>query len=254
VARKQKQYKEEVLASLDGRNAIVTGASSGFGKSIALAFAQAGANVALVARRADPLQEVADAIMAQGCTAVVCAADVADEAQIAAAVEQARRALGPIHLLVNNAGMNVTQRSIKDTSSEQWRQLLDVNLTSAFVFTKLLLPEMIERQAGTIINVASRAALRPHLTGGVGYSTSKMGMDALTQVTNEEANPHNVRACLLCPGAGNTPIMDRRPSPPSMEQRARMLQPEDVAEVAVLVASMPPHVNIDLISLVPTRV
>jgi NADP-dependent 3-hydroxy acid dehydrogenase YdfG len=113
---------------------------------------------------------------------------------------------------------------------------------------------MVARKAGTIINVASGAALHPHLAGGVAYSTSKMGMDSLTQVTNEEANPHNVRACLLCPGVGNTPLLDRRPKPPPQEQRAKMLQPEDVAAVALLVASMPAHVNVDLISMRPTNV
>jgi NADP-dependent 3-hydroxy acid dehydrogenase YdfG len=87
----------------------------------------------------------------------------------------------------------------------------------------------------------------------VGYSTSKMGMDALTQVTNEEANPHNVRVCLLCPGVGNTPILDRRPTPPPPEKRQKMLQPEDVAAVALLIASMPAHVNIELVSMLPTR-
>ena len=242
------------MSNLNGKNALVTGASSGFGRAIALAFAEAGANVALVARRGEQLQEVAEMITAQGRKAVVCAADISDEAQIAQAVAHARQGLGQIDLLVNNAGMNVTQRSIQDTSSEQWQQLLTVNLTAAFLFTKLVLPEMITRQDGTIINLASRAALHPHLAGGVGYSTSKMGMDALTQVTNEEANAHNVRACLLCPGVGNTPILDRRSSPPPMAQRQKMLQPEDVAEVALLVAAMPAHVNIELISMLPTQV
>ena len=204
------------MFDLSGKSAIVTGASSGFGRAIALAFANAGAKVALVARRAEQLQEVAETIHQQGGHAIVCAADLSPEAQLAAAVEQAQQAFGPIDVLVNNAGMNVTQRSIKDTSSEQWQQVLSVNLTSAFLFTKFVLPGMMEREAGTIINLASRAALHPHLAGGVGYSTSKMGMDALTQVTNEEANPRNVRACLLCPGVGNTPILDRRPTPPPM--------------------------------------
>jgi NADP-dependent 3-hydroxy acid dehydrogenase YdfG len=242
------------MSSLQGKTALVTGASSGFGQAIATVFAAAGAEVALAGRDASRLQSTAQQIEAQGGRAVICAVDIADETQIQAAVEQARTALGQIDILVNNAGMNVTQRSIADTTAEQWQQLLNVNLTAAFLFTKSILPEMIARSAGTIINVASRAALHPHLAGGVGYSTSKMGMDALTQVTNEEANPHNVRACLLCPGVGNTPLLDRRPKPPPQEQRMKMLQPEDVAAVALLVASMPPHVNIELISMLPTHV
>ncbi len=196
---------------------------------------------------------MADLARAQGSEVVICPANIADQTQVLAAVAHAKVALGQIDVLVNDAGMNVTQRSIKDTSLEQWRQLLDVNLTSAFLFTKAVLPDMIARQAGTIINVASRAALHPHLAGGVGYSTSKQGMDALTQVTNEEANPHGVRACLLCPGVGNTPLLDRRPVPPPLDVRAKMLQPEDLGAVVVLIASMPPHVNIELVSMLPTR-
>lgn len=242
------------MTTLQGRRALVTGASSGFGQAIAVQFAAAGAVVVLVGRDAARLTAVADEIAAQGGRAIICAADIADEAQIKASVEQARAELGQVDILVNNAGMNVSQRSIADTSVDQWRQLLDVNLTAAFVYTKLVLPEMVARKAGTIINVASRAALYPHLAGGVGYSTSKMGMDALTQVTNEEANPHNVRACLLCPGVGNTPLLDRRPVPPPQEQRVKMLQPDDVAAVALLVAALPSHVNVDLVSMRPTNV
>ena len=238
---------------LSGKNALITGASSGFGRAIAIAFAEAGANLALVARSEDRLQEVAALAKDKGGSVAICPVDIADESQIQAAVDKAQAELGMISVLVNNAGMNVTQRSILDTSSAQWRQLLEVNLTAAFLFTKLLLPDMVAQEEGTIINVASRAALHPHLGGGVAYSTSKMGMDSLTQVTNEEANPYNVRACLLCPGVGNTPILDRRPVPPPLEQRKKMLQPEDVAAVAVLVASMPQHVNVDLVSMLPTR-
>lgn len=242
------------MNNLQGKTALVTGASSGFGQAIALAFAEAGARVALVGRDAARLQATAAQIAQVGQPAIICAADIAQEAGIVAAVQQTQSELGQLDLLVNNAGMNVTQRSIKDTSLAQWRQLLDVNLTAAFLFTKLILPTMLAREAGTIINVASRAALHPHLTGGVGYSASKMGMDALTQVTNEEGNPRNVRACLLCPGVGNTPLLDRRPVPPPQEQRVKMLQPADVAAVALLVASLPPHVNVELVSMLPTRV
>jgi NADP-dependent 3-hydroxy acid dehydrogenase YdfG len=233
---------------------LITGASSGFGRGIALACAAEGADLALVGRDEGRLNEVAALARQSGVQAMACVADIADEAQVLAAVAKASAALGRIDVLVNNAGMNVTQRSIKDTSSAQWRQLIEVNLTAAFLFTKAVLPEMIGREEGTIINVASRAALHPHLAGGVGYSTSKQGMDSLTQVTNEEANPHGVRACLLCPGVGNTPLLDRRPVPPPPEQRQKMLQPEDLGAVVVLIASLPPRVNIELVSMRPTRV
>ena len=241
------------MGVLGGKTIIVTGASSGFGEAIAIACCAAGANVSLVARRREVLESVAEAARAQGGNALVCPADVSDDEQIHSVVAQTRAAFGPVDVLVNNAGYNVTERSIADTSAEQWRDLLAVNLTSAFVFTKAVLPEMKARGDGLIINLASRAAMYPSLLAGVGYSTSKIGMEALNIVTNEEGNPHGVRACLFNPGAGNTPIMERRPVVPSAEQKARMIQSEDIAAAVVFLASLPPRVHIDVLSMMPTK-
>ncbi|MCY3799617.1 MAG: SDR family oxidoreductase [Chloroflexi bacterium] len=241
------------MGSLDGKTIIVTGASSGFGEAIALACAEAGANVSLVARRKELLDSVAEAARAIGGQALVCPADVSDDEQICVALEKTRAQFGPIDVLVNNAGLNHTERSIADTSAEQWRELMDVNLTSAFVFTKAVLPEMKERGDGLIINLASRAGMYPSLLAGVGYSASKIGMEALNTVTNEEGNPHGVRACLFNPGAGNTPIIDRRPVKFSAEQKALMIQSEDIAATVVFLASLPPRVHIDFLSMMPTK-
>ena len=156
-------------------------------------------------------------------------------------------------VLVNNAGANISQRSIADTSAEQWRELMDINLTSAFVFTQAVLPEMKTRGDGLIINLASRAGMFPSLGAGVAYSTSKIGMEALNDVTNEEGNAHGVRACLFNPGAGNTPIIDRRPVKFSLEQKMKMIQSVDIAATVVFIASLPPRVNIDLVSMMPTK-
>lgn len=241
------------MGALDGKTIIVTGASSGFGEAIAIACAEAGANVSLVARRKEALEDVAAAAGAKGGQALVCPADVSDDAQIHAALEKTRGAFGPIDVLVNNAGINVTERSIVDTSAEQWRQLMDVNLTSAFTFTKAVLPEMKERGDGLIVNLASRAGMYPSLLAGVGYSVSKIGMEALNTVTNEEGNPFGVRACLFNPGAGNTPIIDRRPVKFSPEAKMKMIQSEDIAATVVFLASLPPRVHIDFLSMMPTK-
>lgn len=245
--------KEQKLKRLEDKVVLVTGASSGFGRAIALSCAADGAHVALVARRQEALEEVAETIRADGGRAAVCVADVSDEAQILTAVTKAQEALGAIDVLVNNAGTNVVERSIQTTSSDQWRYLLAVNLDSAFIFTKAVLPLMIERKQGTIINVASRAAVYPSLMAGVGYSASKLGMEALTKVTNEEANPHNVRATVLYPGEGATPLLDRRPSPPPDAKRAKMLQPEDLGQTVVFLASLHPRVNIEQLTIYPTQ-
>ena len=164
-----------------------------------------------------------------------------------------RAAFGHIDVLVNNAGTNFAARSIGETSAEQWRELMDINLTSAFVFTRAVLPEMKARGDGLIINLASRAGMFPSLGAGVAYSASKIGMEALNDVTNEEGNAHGVRACLFNPGAGNTPIIDRRPVKFSQEQKMKMIQSEDIAATVVFIASLPPRVNIDLVSMMPTK-
>ncbi len=241
------------MGALEGKTIIVTGASSGFGEAIAIACAAAGANVSLVARRREALESVAEAARTEGGQALVCPADVSDDAQIQAALDKTRSAFGPIDVLVNNAGTNVTERSISDTSAEQWRELMDVNLTSAFIFTKAVLPEMKARGDGLIVNLASRAGMYPSLKAGVGYSASKIGMEALNTVTNEEGNPHGVRACLFNPGAGNTPIIDRRPVKFSQEQKLKMIQSEDIAATVVFLATLPPRAHIDFLSMMPTK-
>ncbi len=241
------------MGNLQNKTVIVTGASSGFGEAIAIACAAEGARVSLVARRVELLERVAIAVCAKGGEALVCPADVSDDAQVHAAVEKTRAAFGPVDVLVNNAGINIPQRSITDTSAEQWRELMDINLTSAFVFTQAVLPEMKARGDGLIINLASRAGMFPSIGAGVAYSASKIGMEALNDVTNEEGNAHGVRACLFNPGAGNTPIIDRRPVKFSLEQKMKMIQSVDIAATVVFIASLPPRVNIDLVSMLPTK-
>lgn len=241
------------MNALQGKTIIITGASSGFGEATALACAKAGANVSLVARRQAELERVARLARQAGGRALVCPADVSNDGQIFAAVDRTRAELGAVDVLFNNAGANMSARSIADTTPEQWRWLMDVNLTSAFVFTRAVLDEMKARGDGLIINLASRAGMQPSLTAGVTYSASKIGMDALTQVTNQEGNPHGVRACLFNPGMGDTPIINMRATPFSTEQRAKMIQSEDIAATVVFLCSLPPRVNIDLISMLPTK-
>ena len=241
------------MGQLNDKTIIVTGASSGFGEAIAIACAAEGARVSLIARRVAALEAVAAIVREKGGSALVCPADVSDDDQIYAAIEKTRAAFGPIDILVNNAGVNIPQRSIEETTPEQWRELLEVNLTSAYVFTRAVLPEMKARGDGLIINIASRAAMVPNIRAGVAYSTSKIGMEALNDITNEEGNAFGVRACIVNPGLGNTPIIDHRPGQFSQEQRLKMIQSEDIAATVVFLASLPKRVNINLISMLPTQ-
>jgi len=241
------------MTNLQSKNVVVTGASSGFGKAIALAFADQGANLALIARREDKLNELAALIQAKGLKAIVCPTDVASEPEINAALQTIKTDLGHVDILVNNAGTNINARRISETTLEEWQHLMNVNVTSAFLFTKALLPDMIKQEQGSIINIASKAASSPALIAGVAYSSSKRAMEALSKITNEEANPYNVRACVINPGAANTPIMDLRPAPPSQEQRELMMQAQDIADTVVFVASLPQRVTLEAIEMRPTQ-
>ena len=241
------------MGHLKDKTIIVTGASSGFGEAIALACAAEGARVSLVARRVEALERVAADIRAKGGQALVCPADVSDDEQVYAAVKRTRDVFGSIDILVNNAGANIPQRTIEETEPEQWRALLEVNLTSAFVFTRAVLPEMKTRGDGLIINIASRAAMVPNIRAGVAYSASKIGMEALNDIINEEGNAFGARACIVNPGAGNTPIMDLRPVHISQEERQKMIQSEDIAATVVYLAKLPKRVNVNLISMLPTQ-
>ena len=238
---------------LRGVVTIVTGASSGFGWVIAKTLAAEGALVGLVARRRDRLEALQAEIEGAGGNALVCPADISSEQEILTVVEEVKEAWGTVTLLVNNAGTNVTTRSITDTDVQAWRMILEVNLTSAYILTKAVLPGMMKQECGTIINIASKAASNPSLVGGVAYSSSKRGMEALRVVTNQEGNPRNVRATVLNPGEGNTPILDRRSAPPNAESRSVMIQPQDLADLVVLVATLPQNVTVETVDLRPTK-
>ena len=241
------------MGKLQDKTIIVTGASSGFGEAIAIACAAEGAKVSLVARRAELLEKVAAAARAEGGRSPGLPGGRQRRCPDSGGSRADPRSLRSRRRVGEQRRNHIPQRSITDTSAAQWRELMDINLTSAYVFTRAVLPEMKERGDGLIINIASRAGMFPSLGAGVAYSTSKIGMEALNAVTNEEGNAQGVRACLFNPGAGNTPIIDRRPVKFSQEQKMKMIQSEDIAATVVFIAGLPPRVNIDLVSMLPTK-
>ncbi len=240
------------MIDLTDRIVLVTGASSGFGRSAASKFAHQGAKVAVLARSSNALEELCREIQAAGHRCLPVPVDIGDSKALVKAHGTVVSQLGPVEVLVNNAGMNVLARSIQDTTLEEWERIHAVNSTSAFHLTRLVLPAMKAAGRGTIINVASRAGNCPSLLSGVAYSSSKISMRALTQVTNEEGNPRNVRAILINPGVGATPLLDRRPAPPPLEVRKQMLQAEDIADTILFAAMMPYRVCIEYMNVYPT--
>ena len=238
---------------LAGQVAWITGAGTGIGLSCAQELARAGAIVVLSARRADVLQTAADAIRAEGGEAEVETLDVCDTAAVS---DVARRIVarheGRIDILVNSAGTNTTKRFWRDQSPEGWRQVIATNLDSIFYTTHAVLPAMRARRSGLVVNVSSWAGVHhPKLTGPA-YNGSKHAVVAMTETINMEDGVNGIRACALCPAEVATPVLDTRPVRPTVEDRARMLQPNDIGRTVRFMAELPPHVCINQLIISPT--
>jgi NADP-dependent 3-hydroxy acid dehydrogenase YdfG len=227
----------------------VTGAGSGIGRAIAIAFAAEGAKVALTGRRTAPLEETAAMI---GAAAVVVPADLTDAGAIAVALSKVEAAIGGPDILVNNAGVNLPKRYLHQLTPEAIRTLVDGNLTAPFMTSVAVLPGMRARGGGHLVQIASMAGKTVSFLSGPGYTAAKHGLVALSQAINQENGIHNIRSCCICPGEVATDILKNRPEPVPPEELARLLQPEDIAAMALFAVTMPPRANITEMLVTPT--
>jgi len=237
------------MRRLEGKSAWVTGAGSGIGRAIAIAFAAEGAKVALTGRRTAPLEETAAMI---GAAAVVVPADLTDAGAIAAALSKVEAAIGGPDILVNNAGVNLPKRYLHQLTPEAIRTLVDGNLTAPFMTSVAVLPGMRARGGGHLVQIASMAGKTVSFLSGPGYTAAKHGLVALSQAINQENGIHNIRSCCICPGEVATDILKNRPEPVPPEELARLLQPEDIAAMALFAVTMPPRANITEMLVTPT--
>lgn len=186
---------------------IVTGAGDGIGEGIATVCAREGAAVVVMDRNEDGARRVAKAIVEEGGKAMAFRADVTRAGEIEAMVAETVRLFGTVDVLVNNAGINVNPSPfLHEMPQEQWSRMLGVNLTGVFLCSKAVLPLMIERRRGKIVNIASIAGMRQALFGGIDYTTSKFGVIGLTQHLAWEVAPHGINVNAVCPGAVLTSI------------------------------------------------
>jgi len=232
------------------RVAAVTGAGSGVGRAIALRFAREGWMVALVGRSASSLAGTiaeADAAAVDRLATFVC--DVSVPGEVEAMGEAVLARFGQVDVLVNSAGINVPARSFAALSIDDWHAVIATNLHGAYYCVRAFLPRMRARGAGTIININSDVGKVARDLAGPAYVSSKFGLSGLTQEINAEERGNGVRACSICPRDINTPLLDKRQQPPSAEARARMLQPDDIADCAWLVATLPSRAVVEEISL-----
>src|SRR5262249_46358910 len=154
--------------------------------------------------------------------------------------------------LVNNAGMNIKERSLRELTPEVWRQMVAVNLDSAFYCIRAVLPQMRERKDGVVININSVAGKRSNPLGGAAYNAAKFGMGALGSCLGVEERDSNTRVTNVSPGEIDTPILENRPVPVTPEQRAKILQPEDVAAAVLFVATLPARASVPELVIKPT--
>ncbi len=223
------------MLTLQNKTAIVTGAGRGIGKAIALAYAEAGANVALVARTRPQLEQVAAQITAAGRRALVIAADVTDPAGVAGMVNATLAEFGTIDILVNNAGMARSQ-PVLEMSLDDWNRTMTTNLTSVFLCSQAVCRHMIERRQGKIINISSGSGVRGS-PGNAVYSASKAGVIAFTEALAGEVRQFGVQVNVICPGPVNTEMLAQRPHNETPAQNVTALEPAEIAGLALYLAS-----------------
>jgi NADP-dependent 3-hydroxy acid dehydrogenase YdfG len=240
-----------VPSSLGGKTALVTGGGSGIGLATAVALARAGCQVAIAGRREEVLRQAAASWSAQPPLRYH-RCDVQDRQSVAALFDWASQQLGQIDILVNAAGVNIKNRLMSNMEPPDWDRVLAINASGVYHCMYAVLPQMRARKDGLIVNISSISGKRAAALGGVAYNASKFAVAALgTSVANEEI-PNNIRITTIYPGEVETPILEHRPQPVSAERRAKMLQPEDVAELVLAIASLPPRAHVPEVIIKPT--
>ena len=240
------------MAYLGGKVAWVTGAGTGIGEAAALALAREGAAVALTGRRREPLQSVADEIARAGGKALVAPADLGEQDAATRIVAAIAGEFGRLDILVNNAGANVLERSWAKLTPERVKTVLDANLNSAFYCSVAALAIMRPQKDGLLIHTASWAGRFVGIVPGPAYVAAKHAVVAMSYSINMEEFQHGIRSTVLCPNEVATPILDLRPIPVSAEDRARMIQPEHMADLIVYIAKQPPTICLNEVVISPT--
>jgi 3-oxoacyl-[acyl-carrier protein] reductase len=230
---------QPVLGTLDGKIALVTGASRGIGRGIATALAEAGADLALCARDAEKLAETAEVVTNTGRNAECVVADVGDSGSVAEAVVRTLEVFGRIDVLVNNAGVTDDNLLIRMTDDE-WERVIHTNLTGTYLFMRAVTKPMMKQRSGSIINIASIIGIMGN-AGQSNYAASKGGIIALTKSVAKELASRNVRANAIAPGYIETDMTEELTDEVKQKMREAIPMksfgvPADVAAVAVFLA------------------
>ncbi|PWI57565.1 3-ketoacyl-ACP reductase [Sulfoacidibacillus thermotolerans] len=228
--------------SLNGKVALVTGAGRGIGQAIAMRLASEGVHVGLLARTSKHLEYVADVLTKSNSIRVgIATADVSNREQVESAVAGLKKTLGPIDILINNAGI-AKFGAVSEMEPEDWEQIVRVNLFGTYYVTRSVLPDMMARNSGDIMNVSSTSGLRAAATTSA-YSASKFGVIGFTESLMQEARKYNIRVTALTPSTVNTEMAAHLGL--KIGEEDRMMQPEDVAQLVLSILQLPPRVFVN---------
>ncbi len=233
-------------APLSALTALVTGGSRGIGRAIALRLATLGASVAICGRDANALADSEAALKQSSSRVYAQIADVSRASDVSMLVQKTEAALGPISILVNNAGIGLFGPAHEKTEDD-WDRVLDTNLKSVFLVSRAVVPSMIERGTGDIINISSLAGRNAFAGGGI-YCASKWGLQALSACRAEDLRDHGIRVSVICPGSVATSFSPRGPKDPS-----KALSPEDVAHAVEMIVTQSSQSFLSEIQLRPLR-
>jgi NAD(P)-dependent dehydrogenase (short-subunit alcohol dehydrogenase family) len=233
---------------LEGRTAIITGASSGIGLSATNLFADSGATVHAVARREEAMVEGVGEERLKSGSVLPHALDVTDTAAVQKLVDEVGE--DGLDVLILAAGMNVPERRLEQLTPEVWDQMLSVNLSGAFYFVHAALPYLRESRGDAVL-ISSVSGSWPDVSGPA-YQASKAGMTHFARAAGLEEHENGVRFSTVMPGIVDTPILDNRPEPPPKEVRDASLKPEDVAAACHFLVTLPPRAHVPELTMVPT--
>jgi NADP-dependent 3-hydroxy acid dehydrogenase YdfG len=237
------------MGKLDGNVAVVTGASAGIGQAIARRFLEEGADLVVVARRGERLETFAEDARKAGRRCVVMTGDVREEETARQTVQQAIEQLGKIDILVNNVGIGI-YKNLVDTNADDYDQMMNTNMRSTFLFTQHTVPHMVERGSGFIINISSMAGVMG-FAGEAVYCATKFAQVGFTQALDRELRPRGIKVGVVCPGGVKTEFAIGTGRTEEGVAASGMLDADDVAQAALLMATQPEGARITEIRMRP---
>ena len=246
--------REMMSHQLKGKVAWITGGGSGIGLAGAIELVKAGAHVVIAGRTAATnasAEKTLQAIASSGGAEAILL-DVADKKAVKAAADAILARHGRIDILVNSAGTNATKRNFDVVTTDAWDDVIAINLSGSFYCCHAVLPAMRAQKDGLIINVSSWAGRFPSKLTGPAYNATKRAVIALSESINIEECTNGIRATSLLPGEVATPILDKRPVPPSKERRERMVQAEDMGQAILFLATLPARTCVNELIISPT--